>query len=671
MLWYTGNRIMAKQLLWVVLPIVLYISGGCTQENTFPSDPHPAVQSTESPAPPARPSPVVEARMDERPSTTGLSTILLIQGLLVLVILGIFLSIARKLLRWRSSARRSRERVSPVVDLQIGVHTEGAPRRSLRFDRLPLRVASYGPCDLPLAPRGGAVPGTRFRFDLVRRNGGIRLVSASALMINGMLLREKTLKPGDRIACGRYRVFLESIVFPPAPRERVPAPDLAVELAYSLFLIVMGLILSALFPARLQIGHSPSVAAGSAPTPAPASTAGEPAPPALWTAGSTAPELPPATVERRVPIPRPEAVLAVSAPAPAPAQPSLAARAGAAFKLPALRTSLPSAGTSPSVARAPEAAPQPPRQAETVRTAKAVRRAEADVEPSRVEVILPGSLPDFVPADLLVFHAHPDDESLDFGALIARSARAGRRVVVVLFSDGEAGLDRYPERGSGGIYPGRELKGEALARVRVEEASRALSVLGARVYVRLGLPNHAYVSVAQEMKLPEVLRSWGGEETLVSRTRRLIEGYRPQIVVSPDGPSAAREHFEHEAVGYVVGKAIAEILWEGSVPLQGYLVSVDPTQRERYPLAMGIPVQDSPGGPDGRRIQALALRQHRTQRDAAVIGLNALAGLSREYYQVAHWAGPPSVDAWLQAGDLPAGDVPPGDLLPLAEATSP
>ncbi|MBA7673796.1 1D-myo-inositol 2-acetamido-2-deoxy-alpha-D-glucopyranoside deacetylase [subsurface metagenome] len=95
-------------------------------------------------------------------------------------------------------------------------------------------------------------------------------------------------------------------------------------------------------------------------------------------------------------------------------------------------------------------------------------------------VIEPGLKPEFFKADIMFVHAHPDDESLDFGALMALASSSGRRTVTVLFTDGEAGLDRYPHRQVGGDYPNHRLKGRPLADVRVEEARKALAVLGSR-----------------------------------------------------------------------------------------------------------------------------------------------------------------------------------------------
>jgi LmbE family N-acetylglucosaminyl deacetylase len=74
-----------------------------------------------------------------------------------------------------------------------------------------------------------------------------------------------------------------------------------------------------------------------------------------------------------------------------------------------------------------------------------------------------------VPRTLVSFHAHPDDEVIATGGVIARAAREGHRVVVVFATRGELGE----------IVPGVLEPGESLADRRVAEAHAAADVLGA------------------------------------------------------------------------------------------------------------------------------------------------------------------------------------------------
>jgi LmbE family N-acetylglucosaminyl deacetylase len=68
----------------------------------------------------------------------------------------------------------------------------------------------------------------------------------------------------------------------------------------------------------------------------------------------------------------------------------------------------------------------------------------------------------------VTFHAHPDDESIATGGVIAQAAKAGWRVVLVLATKGELG-----EVAEGFLSPG-----ETLADRREQETARAAEILG-------------------------------------------------------------------------------------------------------------------------------------------------------------------------------------------------
>jgi LmbE family N-acetylglucosaminyl deacetylase len=269
----------------------------------------------------------------------------------------------------------------------------------------------------------------------------------------------------------------------------------------------------------------------------------------------------------------------------------------------------------------------------------------------KVRVIPPGRQPEYFKADILFIHAHPDDESIDFGSLMAKASRSNKRIVTLLFTDGESGLDLYPERKVGDIYPARDLTGSALSQVRVVEATRALSILGSEMYVRWGLVNRPYNTKRDEVPPDEVIRGWGGEDLLVEKLIEVLEGFRPTIVVSPDRHSKAYEHFEHEAVGQVVQTALERLRRdEGKSFVRGYLVSIDPYQADRYSGVTNVDAQarDGESGLAYRSIQALALKEHVTQRDASVIGVNRLSHLPEEFYKVLYWDLDLSIEEYLK-----------------------
>jgi LmbE family N-acetylglucosaminyl deacetylase len=72
-------------------------------------------------------------------------------------------------------------------------------------------------------------------------------------------------------------------------------------------------------------------------------------------------------------------------------------------------------------------------------------------------------------ATMVSFHAHPDDETIVTGGVLAKAADEGHRVVLVFATRGEHG--EVPE---GFLQPGQEL-----AAVRTEEVDRSARILGA------------------------------------------------------------------------------------------------------------------------------------------------------------------------------------------------
>ena len=79
-------------------------------------------------------------------------------------------------------------------------------------------------------------------------------------------------------------------------------------------------------------------------------------------------------------------------------------------------------------------------------------------------------------ATLVSFHAHPDDEAIPTGGVLAKAADAGHRVVIVFATRGEHG-----EVPDGFLEPGESLRDR-----RVEETHRSAEILGVQRVEFLG-----------------------------------------------------------------------------------------------------------------------------------------------------------------------------------------
>ncbi|MFC4242568.1 PIG-L family deacetylase [Gryllotalpicola reticulitermitis] len=131
------------------------------------------------------------------------------------------------------------------------------------------------------------------------------------------------------------------------------------------------------------------------------------------------------------------------------------------------------------------------------------------------ELELPGA------GRLLVVAAHPDDESLGAGALIALAGRRGWSIDVVIATDGEGSHPQSP------THTPEQLR--ARRRVEVRDAVAALAPT-ARLHT-LGLPDAGLAGARRELR---------------ARLEEIIAGGVPPILVTP---WCADGHGDHDAAG--------------------------------------------------------------------------------------------------------------------------
>jgi LmbE family N-acetylglucosaminyl deacetylase len=222
--------------------------------------------------------------------------------------------------------------------------------------------------------------------------------------------------------------------------------------------------------------------------------------------------------------------------------------------------------------------------------------------------------------DVLFIHAHPDDESLDYGALMALCREAGLTSATVLLTDGEGGIYQQD-------YTGPR---DNMVSTRIQEASKAMQFLGSSFYIRLGLKNNPYNSLLEEKGVQEVLKLWDGDAVAI-QLAGIINALSPKVVVSPEGPSFAREHFEHETTGVLALMALQNLRLNGGHLPEAHLVSVDPRQKDAYTGLISFPRQRV------MERQRQALLSHATQADATYFGIQILENYSEEYYLIQYW----------------------------------
>jgi LmbE family N-acetylglucosaminyl deacetylase len=147
-----------------------------------------------------------------------------------------------------------------------------------------------------------------------------------------------------------------------------------------------------------------------------------------------------------------------------------------------------------------------------------------------------------VPHTLVTFHAHPDDEALLTAGTMARAAAAGHRVVLVLATDGAAGL-AGSDFGTGGT----------LARRRRAEASAAADALGVARVEFLGYDDSGMAGAPSGLDRPFAAAD---VEEAARKLAAILRAERADVLTSYD-PAGGYGHPDHLRVHSVGARAAA------------------------------------------------------------------------------------------------------------------
>ncbi|MFF4832020.1 N-acetyl-1-D-myo-inositol-2-amino-2-deoxy-alpha-D-glucopyranoside deacetylase [Streptomyces sp. NPDC001315] len=258
---------------------------------------------------------------------------------------------------------------------------------------------------------------------------------------------------------------------------------------------------------------------------------------------------------------------------------------------------------------------------------------------------------------LLLVHAHPDDESINNGATMARYAAEGARVTLVTCTLGELGEVIPPELA--------HLTGAALGEHRLRELTAAMRELGVEDFRQLGGPGRYRDSGM--MGLPDnddPTCFWQADvDEAAAHLLEVIVEVRPQVLVTYDD-NGGYGHPDHIQAHRVAMRA-AELAADAGCPIpKVYWNRVPrPVAEEAFgrlraelpglPYAKAAAIDDVPGVVADERItaeidgtayaaaKAAAMRAHATQIEVAPDGpyfalSNELAQplFSTEYYEL-------------------------------------
>lgn len=216
------------------------------------------------------------------------------------------------------------------------------------------------------------------------------------------------------------------------------------------------------------------------------------------------------------------------------------------------------------------------------------------------------------PRTLVALLAHADDESAA-GPVLARYAREGVAVHLIVTSDGSAGSgsQAYLQRSDSGPT------GDALVAVRKEEARCAAAALGAREPIFLGFPDGK-------------LGDYPGDRSLMYRlTERIakeIERLQPDVVITW-GPDGGTGHPDHRLISNIATQlqrfaapGMPERLYYMYLPIESFRM-LNPQRGEPpllYPQAKYFTVR-VPFTPSDLEATKKATACHRSQLNAEAL----------------------------------------------------
>src|SRR2546425_4324127 len=126
------------------------------------------------------------------------------------------------------------------------------------------------------------------------------------------------------------------------------------------------------------------------------------------------------------------------------------------------------------------------------------------------------------PRTLLAVHAHPDDECISTGGILARYAAEGARTILVTCTDGAVGEISDPALATP----------DNLAEVRSKELDESVRILKVGRLVRLGYRDSGMAGTADNENPASFLQA--SFDNAVERVVRVVREEQPQVIVTYD-----------------------------------------------------------------------------------------------------------------------------------------
>jgi N-acetyl-1-D-myo-inositol-2-amino-2-deoxy-alpha-D-glucopyranoside deacetylase len=195
---------------------------------------------------------------------------------------------------------------------------------------------------------------------------------------------------------------------------------------------------------------------------------------------------------------------------------------------------------------------------------------------------------------LMAVHAHPDDEVIGTGGILARYAEEGIRTILVTCTNGEQG------DGPGGVKPGEPGHDDAaVAERRLAELSESVAHLGIAHVELLGYRDSG-MDGWDTNRHPDAF--WNVAVTAAAaRLGELMERYRPQVVVTYDenGGYGHPDHIQAHRIAVAAAEStgIPDKFYYTAVPRSGIKEMFDQMREQGMDMA-GFELPEDFGTPD-------------------------------------------------------------------------
>jgi LmbE family N-acetylglucosaminyl deacetylase len=195
------------------------------------------------------------------------------------------------------------------------------------------------------------------------------------------------------------------------------------------------------------------------------------------------------------------------------------------------------------------------------------------------------------PLTLMAVHAHPDDEAISTGGVLARYSDEGIRTVLVTCTDGGCG------DGPGGLKPGATgFDRDEVVKIRQAELAQSCQVLGISHLETLGYPDSGMMGWPTNDAPGSFWTTPVADSS--AKLADLIERYRPQVVVTYDA-NGFYGHPDHIQAHRITMAAAAAT----GIPAKVYFTAVPRSRMTEFSHRIRELGLNDPDGDDGEASQ--------------------------------------------------------------------